>query len=223
MDLLQLAGNLVSFFVILLFSLCFHEFAHGLVARQRGDRTAELMGRLTLNPFPHMDMMGTVILPFMTVVFNSMGMNLPLFGWGKPVPINERNLKNPRTDMFWIALAGPVSNLFLAVVGTVLLVLAAMFLLTTPFFGGIRTLLSQFIQTNLFLAFFNIIPLHPLDGGKVIARFLPASLNAKLEENEQMTSMILMFLIIFGALRILALPVMWAYHGLLSAALGVLA
>lgn len=222
MDLLQLARNLVSFFVILLFSLCFHEFAHGFIARLRGDNTAQLMGRLTLNPLPHMDMLGTVILPFMTIIFNSMGSNLPLFGWAKPVPVNDRNLKNPRTDMFWIALAGPMSNVLLAVVGTVLLVLAAMFLMTTPVFAGIRALLQQFVLTNLFLAFFNILPVHPLDGGKVLARFLPASVNAKLEENEQMTSMVLLMLIMFGALQVLAVPVFWSYDKLIHLALGAL-
>lgn len=222
MDILQLARNLVGFFVILLFSLCFHEYAHGLVARWRGDNTAQIMGRLTLNPFPHMDMTGTVILPVLTILFNSMGYNLPLFGWAKPVPVNDRNLKNPRTDMFWIALAGPMSNILLAVVGTVLLVLAAMFMMTTPIFGGIRALLQQFVLTNLFLAFFNIIPLHPLDGGKVIARFLPASVNMKLEENEQITSMILLMLIVMGALRALTVPVIWSYEHLIHIALGVL-
>lgn len=224
MNMLDLARNLVSFFVILLFSLCFHEYAHGLIAKWRGDNTAQLMGRLTLNPFPHMDMVGTVILPMMTIVFMSMGTTgLPLFGWAKPVPVNERNLKNPRTDMFWIALAGPMSNVLLAVIAVILLVAAHSIWVTTPVYDGINKFLGQFILTNLFLAFFNLIPLHPLDGGKVLARFLPRDLNAKLEENEQMTSLLLLFLIMFGALRILAYPVEWSYRALITMALGVFA
>ncbi len=223
MNMLDLARNLVSFFVILLFSLCFHEYAHGLVAKWRGDNTAQMMGRLTLNPIPHMDMMGTVILPLLTIVFMSMGTSgLPLFGWAKPVPVNERNLKNPRTDMFWIALAGPMSNILLAMVGAILLVTATLFLVTSSYFGGIRALLEQFVLTNLFLAFFNIIPLHPLDGGKVLARFLPRSVNMKLEENEQMTSILLLMLIMLGALKVLTYPVLWSYSALMKIAVGVL-
>ncbi|PWU22830.1 MAG: site-2 protease family protein [Bdellovibrio sp.] len=222
MDILELARNFVSFFVVLLFSLCFHECAHGWVAKLRGDNTAQVMGRLTMNPFPHMDMMGTVLLPIMTIVFNSMGAHLPLFGWARPVPINDRNLKNPRTDMFWIALAGPLANVFLAVVGILLLVTAAEFFITLPMFNGVRALLQQFILTNLFLAFFNIIPLYPLDGAKVLARFLPRSVNYKLEQNEQTSSLILLMLIMIGALRYLAIPVLWSYEKLLHLALGAL-
>ena len=101
------------FFVPFLFALCFHEYAHGWVAKLRGDNTAQTMGRLTMNPLVHMDLVGTLILPMMAILNPGMGI---FFGWAKPVPVNERNLKNPRIDMFWIALAGPASNLFLAAV-----------------------------------------------------------------------------------------------------------
>ena len=101
--------NLMKFFVPFLFALCFHEFAHGLVARMRGDRTAEIMGRLTLNPLAHADPIGTVLLPIIGFFTHA-----PLFGWAKPVPVDERNFKNPKADMFCVAAAGPLSNLFLA-------------------------------------------------------------------------------------------------------------
>jgi Zn-dependent protease len=183
----------------------------GLVASARGDNTAKLMGRLTLNPMAHMDHIGTVILPLASILFN-----LPIFfGWAKPVPVNERNLKVPRIDMFWIALAGPVSNLILAVIGAFFYGLVAK-RLDVGFQSAIMILLNYFILANLFLAFFNLIPLNPLDGGKVLARFLPASLNYKLEQNEQLTSMVLLVLIVSGALKILATPVMMAHTALVT-------
>lgn len=219
MDLLELARNFAGFFIVLLFSLTFHEFAHGIVAKMKGDNTAEMMGRLNMNPVSHMDPIGTVILPAMTIFFNTTsGANLPLFGWAKPVPVNIRNLKNPRADMFWIALAGPGSNIVLAILGTMILVGAEHALITTNYIVGVRSLLAQFIVTNLFLAFFNIIPLHPLDGGKVLARFLPAEINMKLEQNEHITSMVLLFVIIAGGLQFLAIPVILSYRYLLSVA-----
>jgi Zn-dependent protease len=218
MDLLELARNFVGFFVILLFSLCFHEWAHGMAAKWLGDDTAERMGRLTLNPTAHMDMMGTVILPAITVVLNSMGAHLPYFGWAKPVPVNVRNLKNPRKDMFWIASAGPVSNLFLAAAATGVLAFAHRYLIVSSFYRGLTLLLGQFIVTNLFLAFFNLIPLNPLDGGRIISRFLPASWAYKLEQYESVTSMALMVVILMGGLKILAIPVFHTFQWLMRMA-----
>src|ERR1019366_619208 len=111
-DIVGIGYRLGMNFVPFLFALCFHEFAHGLVAKLRGDNTAERMGRLTLNPMAHADPIGTWILPISAIIFQS-GL---MFGWPKPVPVDSRNLKSPRKDMFWIALAGPGSNVFLALV-----------------------------------------------------------------------------------------------------------
>ncbi|KHD88763.1 MAG: Zn-dependent protease [Bdellovibrio sp. ArHS] len=216
MDFVEIGAKIGIYFIPFLFALCFHEYAHGWVARRRGDNTAEMMGRLTMNPLAHMDMIGTLVLPIISIVLAT-----PIFfGWAKPVPVNERNLKNPRVDMFWIALAGPLSNILLAVVGSTLIALVAKYFLGASYASGLIEILKTFIVTNLFLAFFNILPLHPLDGGKVLARFLPAQLNYKLEQNEHITSMILMALVLTGALRILAIPVFWSYNSLVGLALG---
>ncbi|AFY01633.1 site-2 protease family protein [Bdellovibrio bacteriovorus] len=215
MDMMEIGAKIGVYFIPFLFALCFHEFAHGWVARLRGDNTAEQMGRLTLNPVAHMDLVGTLILPIAAIAFSS-----PIFfGWAKPVPVNSRNLKNPRVDMFWIALAGPLSNILLALVGAFAIAMVAKYYSFGMYAKGAVTILQTFIVTNMFLAVFNLLPMHPLDGGKVLARFLPASLNYKLEQNEHITSMVLMVLVLTGMLRFLAEPVYWSSQHLINLAL----
>ena len=204
MDPLEIAVKVILFFIPFLFSLCFHEFAHGFVAKLKGDKTAEQMGRLSLNPMVHVDWIGTVALPIVAIITH-----LPLFGWAKPVPVNPRNLKDPKNDMFWVALAGPASNIFLFVCGLI----AIFVLMKTSFVGAahrpLAEMLMMFLYINLYLAFFNLIPLHPLDGGKILERFLPYNWNRWLEDHQYQLNMALLFLIIFGGLQFIARPMNW--------------
>ncbi len=215
-DLLEFAHKAALYFLPFLFALSFHEYAHGFVAKMKGDRTAELMGRLNLNPLTHMDPIGTFLLPMSAIAFGT-----PFFGWAKPVPVNPRNLSRPTEDMFWIALAGPLSNLLLAAVGWVAVVVFVAFA-GIPYQGGVVFEVMQiFIVINLFLAFFNLIPLHPLDGGKVISRFIPSSWDRQLETFAPYAPFVLIVLFISGGFWIIAKPVFGLYSLLINSAVFV--
>jgi len=154
--------SIVIFIVILLFSVIFHEVAHGLVADKLGDPTARFSGRLTLNPIPHIDPLWSIILPAMMLFFGS-----PiLFGAAKPVPVNFLNFRNVRRDMALVAIAGPLTNIALAIV-------AALVYNFSPGLSEIgRELLVETAGLNIILAIFNMIPVPPLDGSKVLASLL---------------------------------------------------
>lgn len=151
--------SIVIFIVILLFSVIFHEVAHGLVAEKLGDPTARYAGRLTLNPIPHIDLFGSILLPaFLLLVHSPI-----LFGAAKPVPVDYRNLRNLKRDMILVSLAGPLTNFILAVLA------AAVYRLAPNISTLGQYLLLQTITLNLVLCFFNLIPIPPLDGSKVLA------------------------------------------------------
>ena len=210
-QVIEILAKLGMFFVPFLFALCFHEFAHGWVARLRGDRTAEMAGRLTMNPMAHADPIGTWVLPILAIVFSS-----PFFfGWAQPVPVDPRNLKRPSQDMFWVALAGPMSNVLLAIVATVGLGMALAYLPDQGSGKAIVELLKTFVVINLFLAAFNLIPIHPLDGGKIVEPFLPSRWNLWLAENQmQLNLFLLLFIMLAG--NVLAGPVLFVAHGLMQ-------
>ena len=197
-------GVLLSY-VCLLFSLSFHEAAHAAMANRCGDPSARLLGRMTLNPIPHIDPMGTLILP-LVLMFSGSGL---LFGWAKPVPFNPANLRNIRRDPVLIALAGPLSNLLLALTFAVLLRLVAMLsgvespqeLIDSP----LATLCFMMIILNVVLMVFNLIPLPPLDGHHVLYYFLPPSGQRALEQIGQFGIIIVILLVNFTGF--LAYPV----------------
>ncbi|NDC83407.1 site-2 protease family protein [bacterium] len=159
--------GLVSLIGMLVVSVVLHELAHGWVAFRMGDSTAQQLGRLTLNPIAHIDWLGSIVLPALCALLGS-----PVWiAWAKPVPVNSRNLKNPENDMMWIAIAGPLTNITLAVVVGILF---RIFLNTGSIVSGeiAYQLMIQFVFLNLGLAVFNLIPIPPLDGSKILMPFL---------------------------------------------------
>lgn len=167
------------------------------------DKTPVISGRLTLNPIAHMDLLGTFLLPLMVIVFNAMGAQLPLFGWAKPVPIDIRQLRHPKRDLLWVALAGPFSNVLLALLGVVVLMIIQKFLIASLFYRGFMLFWTQFVVTNLFLAFFNALPIHPLDGSRIVSSLLPTNWAYHWERLENTMSLVLLMLILMGGLRFL--------------------
>jgi len=153
-------------------AITLHEAAHGYVARAFGDPTAENMGRITLNPLAHIDLLGTVILPVLLVLSHA-GF---LFGYAKPVPVDPSKLRNPRRDMVWVAAAGPAMNLLLALISAVLLLWISRFAPDVNI--AVAKALWISVHINLVLAVLNLIPIPPLDGSKVVAGLLPLKLAA---------------------------------------------
>ncbi len=200
----------------LVFAIVFHEVAHGLMARHFGDPTAERQGRLSLNPFRHVDPIGTVILPGILALAH-----MPVFGWAKPVPVDARQLRNPRRDMMLVGAAGPGSNLIMAAIAALLLGLVM-----RPYggeqeptgaMGFIVLNLFNFISINVFLALFNLLPIPPFDGSHIVEGLLPEPLARSYSRFRQVGMLIPIFLIIvlpqlipgFSVTRYLIAPVEW--------------
>ena len=183
----------------ILLALTVHEYAHGLIAFRLGDPTAKHAGRLTLNPLSHLDPLGTIVL-----------LITQRFGWAKPVPVNPYYFKNPRRDMIWVAIAGPGSNILLAlVIGIIQQFLVGSGIIA---FGSIGYVMISFtVFINLVLAFFNLLPIPPLDGSKVVSGFIPIQYLRSWEKFERFGGIILIVIILFGSqigLNIFK-PILW--------------
>lgn len=201
----ELAGTLV----ILVFSIVLHEVMHGVAALYYGDRTAQKLGRLTLNPIPHMDLVGSILLPTVGILFGGF-----IFGWAKPVPVNPLNFKDIRQGELVVSLAGVAANLVLAIIAAILFHLFG----NTLFFPTFSSILSNAIQINLLLMVFNLIPIPPLDGSKVLMTFLPENLAISYQRLEQYGFLIIMFLFFTPV----GIPLKLALFGVISFLRGLL-
>ena len=195
---------LVIAFAVLIFSLTVHEAAHAWSASRLGDDTARRLGRVSLNPVVHVDPIGTLLLPLVAIIGN-----LPIIGWAKPTPVNPRNLRHPRRDNVLVTVAGPASNLMIAVVAAMALRLIPA---ADPSVEGMDVssplilLAIQLVDINLLLALFNMIPVPPLDGGRVMAGLLPPALAIRYNQLGRYGFIIIYALMLTGALGALIGP-----------------
>jgi len=200
-----------------LFAITVHEVAHGWVAKQLGDPTAMMLGRLTLNPLKHIDPVGTILVPLILIMAGGV-----IFGWAKPVPVTAENLHHPKRDMALVAVAGPTANLIMAILWALIMKLALML----P--GGLMGLALPLtymagagITINILLMVLNLLPVPPLDGSRVVAGFLPDPLAWKFSRIEQYGLIILLILMVTGILGKIMWPPVAALQGMIYRLFGI--
>ncbi|MFN3234606.1 MAG: site-2 protease family protein [Gammaproteobacteria bacterium] len=208
--------NMIQYIAVaaipILFAITVHEVAHGYVASKFGDNTAKMLGRLTLNPLKHIDLVGTVIVPLLLLFLGGF-----IFGWAKPVPVDPRNMTNPKKNMILVAAAGPLANLLMALIWAAILKIALLLSgidhwLAVPleYMGKIG------IQINIILMVLNLFPIPPLDGGRVLMGFLSPKAAHKLGKIEPYGIFIVLFLIVFGVFHAVLMPILNAFISLMS-------
>ena len=211
MDTSNLIQTVSVYAIPVIFAITLHEAAHGYAAKYFGDKTAYMMGRVTLNPLPHIHWMGTILLPLL-LYFSTNG--ALLFGFAKPVPVDFGNLRHPKRDMVWVALAGPASNLLQAIIWALLFVVYTDFGVTEKFF---LAMCKAGVLSNVVMFAFNLFPLLPLDGGRIVVGLLPWKLAYQFSRIEPYGFYIVMALAITGVVNHLWLdPVMSATFGLIE-------
>lgn len=199
----------------ILFAITLHEAAHAYAAKYFGDNTAYQLGRTSLNPLHHIDPVGTVMLPLLTLIFGGV-----LFGWAKPVPVDFRNMRHPKQDMLWVALAGPASNLLMALGWAMLYKLA----LTNPdnyFANPLQQMATMGIKINTVLLVLNLLPLPPLDGGRVLVSLLPYRQAVQLSKVEPYGMFILLFLAVTPVLGTILQPLIHGVYSIISSLFGI--
>ncbi len=216
---LSLVQKVVAWGFPALFAITVHEVAHGWVAKQLGDPTAMMLGRLTLNPVKHIDPIGTIIVPIAVLMMTKFGF---VFGWARPVPVTWQNLRRPKRDMALVALAGPGANLAMALMWALVLRLAVSYHDAAPWVTEPMVFMSiagMFVNTILMVL--NLVPLPPLDGGRVLTGILPPSLARPFSRVEPYGFMILIALLISGLLATVIWPVIEVLVVFLSAVAGI--
>jgi Zn-dependent protease len=217
MDSTNIIQNILIYALPVLLAITVHEAAHGYAARHYGDNTAYVMGRITLNPLKHIDPIGTILMPLLLIFVGSPF----LFGYAKPVPVQFGNLRNPKRDMIWVALAGPGSNLVMALIWGIVFYLLKGAGIVEPFFlkmaqGG--------ILVNAVMFAFNLFPLPPLDGGRILVGLLPYKQAHLVSRVEPWGFFIVMGLVIAGVINAIWMtPMMNVTYGLLELVLSPLA
>ena len=215
----SILANIILLGVPAVLAITLHEAAHGYTARKFGDRTAEMLGRVTLNPIKHIDPVGTVIVPLVLFLMAKFtGAPMLLFGWAKPVPIQPRHFKDPIRNMRWVTAAGPLSNLAMALGWAIVGKLAMSF---PGLLGSGLTTMAQFgILFNLLLMVLNLLPILPLDGGRILHSFLPWKWAMSYARTEPYGLMILLVLAVTGVLWTLIAPAITIGRWLIAVSTG---
>ncbi len=203
--------TILIYAIPVLFAITVHETAHGWVASILGDHSAKMMGRLTLNPIKHIDPVGTILVP--AFLYFTSGF---IFGWAKPVPVNFNALRSPKKDMLWVAIAGPASNFAMTILWLGLILIAIN--LESQF---LEDMAQVGIYINLLLAVLNLLPLPPLDGGRIVSSLLPGRLSYQYDQLEPYGLYILLGLLFLGIFQNVILPIVKIVQQFLFAIIGV--